>query len=204
MELRHFRREPQALEEWAEETILLSAEYGIAYFHARAISHQGWVLVEQGEVEQGIAEMRRGLDAVRATGSLMYLPMELTRMARAHAKLGQTEEGLTLLKEAQAAANRSGERYYEAEIHRLKGELLLAQGDEGEAEASLKRAVEVARQQKAKSLELRATVSLCRFWQERGRREEAGEMLAGIYGWFTEGLDTPDLQEAKALLQELS
>jgi adenylate cyclase len=204
MELRHFRREPQALEEWAEKTISLSAEYGIAYFHARAISHQGWVLVEQGEVEQGIAQMRRGLDILRASGSLMYLPMELTRMARAHVKLGQTEEGLTLLKEAQAAANRSGERYYEAEIHRLKGELLLAQGDEGEAEASLKRAVEVARQQKAKSLELRATVSLCRFWQERGRREEAGEMLAGIYGWFTEGLDTPDLQEAKALLQELS
>jgi predicted ATPase len=98
----------------------------------------------------------------------------------------------------------TGERYYEAEIHRLKGELLLMQGDEAEAETSFHKAIEVARRQSAKSWELRATVSLCRLWQKQGKVDEARQMLAEIYGWFTEGFDTPDLQEARALLEELS
>jgi predicted ATPase len=96
------------------------------------------------------------------------------------------------------------ERHWEVELYRLKGELLLMQGDDAEVEASLQKAIEVARCQSAKSWELRATVSLCRLWQEQGRMDEARQMLAEIYGWFTEGFDTPDLQEAKALLEELS
>ena len=123
-------------------------------------------------------------------------------MAEAYGKLGQAEEGLALLAEALASAYSSGERYYEAELYRLKGELLLMLGDEQEAEASFFEAIEVARQQSAKSWELRATVSLCRLWQKQGKRE-AGQLLAEVYNWFSEGFDTPDLIEARALLDEL-
>ena len=111
---------------------------------------------------------------------------------------------LSVLAEALAQVEKTDERYYEAELRRLKGELLLMQGVETEAEASFHKAIEVARRQQAKSWELRATVSLCRLWQEQGRMAEARQMLAEIYGWFTEGFDTPDLQEAKMLLEELS
>jgi predicted ATPase len=108
------------------------------------------------------------------------------------------------LAEALATRNRTGERFYEAEVHRLKGELLLMQGNEAEAEASLHKAIEVARQQQAKSWELRAAMSLSRLWQSQGKREEAHQLLAEIYDWFTEGFDMRDLKEAKALLEELS
>jgi predicted ATPase len=132
-------------------------------------------------------------------------PHFLALLAEAYGKAGQAEEGLSVLAEALALAHSSGERYYEAEMHRLRGELLLMQGEaEAEAEACFSRAIEVARRQQAKSWELRATVSLCRLWQEQGRIDEARQMLAEIYGWFTEGFDRPDLQEARALLEELS
>nr|NIO71038.1 tetratricopeptide repeat protein [Anaerolineae bacterium] len=124
--------------------------------------------------------------------------------AEAYGKAGQAEEGLSVLAEALALVEKTGERYYEAELRRLKGELLLMQGDEAEAEASFDKAIEVARRQQAKSWELRATVSLCRLWRKQGRVDEARQMLAEIYGWFTEGFDTADLKEAKALLEELS
>jgi adenylate cyclase len=202
--LRYFRREVDALEASVEETVSVCEEYGIPYFHAMAKAHRGWVLVQQGEAEEGISLMRSALDALQATGNLMYTPMELTRLAEAHGELGHTEQGLTLVAEAMEVARSTEERYYEPEMHRVRGELMLAEGDEDAAEGSFEEAVQVARQQQARSLELRATVSLCRLWHEQGRREEAREMLSGIYGWFTEGFDTPDLQEAKALLQALS
>jgi len=139
------------------------------------------------------------------------LPGILCSLVEAQAKAGHPEEGLTTLAEALALVEQTAERHWEAELYRLRGELLLMQGDDAEAEASLHKAescfqhaVEVARRQRAKSWELRATVSLCRLWQKQGRMDEARQMLAEIYGWFTEGFDTPDLQEAKALLEELS
>ena len=204
MEVHHCRREIEALEGWAEATISLSAEYGIPYFHSRGISHQGWVLVEKGKVQKGLAQMRHGLQAMKATGNRMYVPMELARIGEAHGRLGERQEGLAALSEALELAHETGERYFEAEIHRLRSEMVLAAGDEAGAEASFQRAIEVARQQDAKWWELRAAVSLCRLWQEQGKREEARRTLARIYGWFTEGFDAPDLMEAKELLSELS
>ena len=127
-----------------------------------------------------------------------------------YGKAGQAEEGLAALAEALTVVDKSGERFYEAELYRLKGTLTLQSQVQGpksqveEAEACFHRAIEIARRQQAKSLELRAAMSLARLWQQQGKKEEARQMLAEIYGWFTEGFDTKDLQEAKALLEELA
>ena len=156
--------------------------------------------------------MRQGLATWQAMGTGMQRSHLLALLAETYGSAGQIEEGLNVLAEALAFVQSSSERYYEAELHRLKGELLLMQGgDEAEAEADLhqaeswfQHAIDVARRQQAKSWELRATVNLARLWQEQGRIDEARRMLAEVFGWFTEGFDTPDLQEAKALLEELS
>jgi predicted ATPase len=128
----------------------------------------------------------------------------LALLVEACAVAGQATEALSVAAEALAFVEHSGERYYEAEIHRLKAELLLMRGDESAAEASLLKAIEVARRQQARSWELRATVRLCRLWREQDRGEEARQRLDEIYGWFTEGFDTLDLREARVLLQDLS
>jgi predicted ATPase len=167
--------------------------------------------MEQGRGEEGIAEMRRGLTAFRATGAEIALPYFLTRLAEASWKAGQAEEGLSALAEALTLMDKTGERMYEAELYRLKGELVLARSSsEGlasrvqkEAEACFLKAIEIAQRQQAKSLELRATMSLSRLWQHQGKKAEARQLLSEIYGWFTEGFGTRDLQEAKALLEEL-
>ncbi len=155
--------------------------------------------------------MRQGLAAARATGVELGRPADLAQLAAACGKAGQTEEGLTVLAEALAVVDETGERVYEAELYRLKGELTLAQSSVQslesrvkEAEACFLKAIEIARRQQAKSLELRATMSLARLWRQQGKQKDAHQMLAEIYGWFTEGFDTADLQEAKALLEELS
>jgi predicted ATPase len=148
--------------------------------------------------------MREGMVAMQSEGVRCYLPGVLRSLAEAQAKAGHPEEGLTTLAGALALVEQTEGRHWEAELYRLRAELLLMQGDDAEAEASFRRAIEVAQRQQAKSWELRATVSLARLWQEQGRIDEARQMLAEIYGWFTEGFDTPDLQEAKALLEELS
>jgi predicted ATPase len=151
----------------------------------------------------------------RATGSRLTNSIHLSILAETYGRMGQVEEGLTTLDEALAIAHRGGEHFYEAEIHRVRGGLLLrciepvemmrAEAKaEAEAERCFQHAIEVARKQQAKSLELRAAMSLSRLWQKQGKREEARQLLAAIYGWFTEGFDTPDLKEAKALLEELS
>jgi predicted ATPase len=142
--------------------------------------------------------------AMQSEGVRCYLPGVLRSLAEAQAKAGQPGEALTTLAEALALVEETDERYFEAELYRLKGELLLAQGDDAGAEASLQKAVEVARRQSAKSWELRATTSLARLWQKQGQTDEARQVLMQIYGWFTEGFDTPDLKEAKALLDELT
>ncbi len=174
---------------------------------------RGWVLAEQGQEEKGIAQMVQGLAAYRATGAELRRPYYISLLAEAYGKEGQAEEALNTLAEALDTVNKSGERWYEVEMYRLRGELLLKskiQGSESEvqrlpeAESCFRQAIEIARQQSAKSLELRAVMSLSRLWQQQGKNDEARQMLAEIYSWFTEGFDTADLKEAKALLEELS
>jgi len=152
-----------------------------------------------------MAQMQQGLAAWRATGAEVFRPYGLALLAEASAKVGQREEGLTLLAEALAVTNDTGERRWEAELYRLKGELLLVHSAEqhAEAETCFRQALDIARHQQAKSWELRAAISLARLWQHQGKRATARQMLAEIYGWFTEGFDTADLQEARALLEEL-
>jgi predicted ATPase len=201
-----FRREVQAVQERAEALMKLCREQGFPHWLAYGTILQGWALSEQGEGAEGIAQMRQGLVARRATGAKLHLPYFLSLLAEAYGKLGQPEEGLTALFEALSIADNTGQRYWEAEPHRRKGELLLMQQGQKmeEAEECYRKALHIARRQKAKSLELRAATSLSRLWQQLGKQEEARQMLADIYGWFTEGLETADLQEAKALLEELA
>ena len=150
--------------------------------------------------------MQQGLAAWRATGAEAVTPYILALLAEVYAKAGQREAGFTRLAEALAVVNATGERRWEAELYRLKGEGLLAHttGHDTEAETCFRQALDIARHQEAKSLELRAAVSLSRLWQHQGKRVEARKLLAPVYGWFTEGFDTADLQEAKALLEELA
>ena len=154
--------------------------------------------------------MRQGIAMERAIGVGAGLPYYLALLAEAYGKAGQAEEGLLVLTEALALVNKTGERYYEAELYRLKGELTLQSESQSlesrtrEAGACFLKAIEIARKQQAKSLELRAVMSLVRLWQQQGKQKEAHEMLAAVYNWFTEGFDTKDLQEAKALLDELA
>jgi predicted ATPase len=207
--LHQLRREGQAAQERAEAAMTLATEQGFAEWLGAGSVLRGWVLVEQGQGEEGIAQMRHGLTAFQAVGIEVIRTIILSHQAEAYGKAGQAEEGLTVLAEALAVVDKTGERIYEAELYRLKGTLTLQSKVQGpksrveEAEGCFLKAIEIARRQQAKSLELRATVSLAQLWQQQGKREEARQMLAEIYGWFTEGFDTKDLQEAKALLEEL-
>jgi len=201
-------------QERAEAGIALATEHGFTVLLAQGTIFRGWALAEQagepeagqGQREEGIAQMRQGLEVWRATGARVFRPYGLALLAEAHAQIDQIEEGLTLLVEALAVAHDTGERRWEAELYRLKGELLLrhAAGHDAEAEGCFHQALDVARQQQTKSLELRAAVSLSRLWQQQGKRIEARALLAPVYGWFSEGFDTADLQEAKALLDALA
>jgi predicted ATPase len=147
--------------------------------------------------------MHEGLAALRATGAELFRPYLLALQAEACGSGGQIEAGLDALEEALVAADQHAERFYEAELYRLQGELLLRSRLQVEAEACFQRALDIARQQRAKSLELRAAMSLSRLWQHQGKRSEARQLMGEIYHWFTEGFDTDDLQDAKALLDEL-
>ena len=163
----------------------------------------------QGQSEAGIEQMRHGLAALRSTDAKRALPYYLALLAEGYGAVGQTDEGLCVLAEAFAEVATTAERRWEAELYRLQGELLLrAQGSRRKAErtpeACFRQALAVARQQQAKALELRAAVSLSRLWQQQGKRDAARQLLAEIYGWFSEGFDTRDLQEAKALLEQLA
>jgi predicted ATPase len=160
----------------------------------------------QGQGEEGMAEVRRGVSAYRTTGAALLVPYFCTLLADVSGDLGHPEEGLQALAEACTLVEQQELHYWEAEVCRLRGVLLLRQPGtpQAEAEAWLQRALDVAHRQQAKSLELRAAMSLSRFWQQQGKRAEAYEILAPIYSWFTEGFDTADLQEAKALLAALA
>jgi TOMM system kinase/cyclase fusion protein len=202
----HDRREVQMAQERAEELLALSTEQGFALWVASATIMRGWVLVEQGQGEEGIAQIRRGLNAWQATGAELTRPYFLSLLAEVYGKTGQAEEGLSVLAEALGIVHKTGQRIGEAELYRLKGELLLTQAapDEHQAETCFHQAINVARRQQAKSLELRAAISLSRLWQRQGKCEEARQILSEIYRWFTEGFDTADLQEATVLLEAVS
>ncbi len=203
----HLRREGPAVQERAEALIALSSEQGFTAFVAWGTMLRGWALVEQGEVEEGMAQTRQGLAALRATGVEVIQVQWLLLLAEVYGKGGQDDEGFTVLAEALAMVRKNGTLVREAELYRLKGELTLQQSSVqrlgSEAEEYFLKAVEIARKQQAKSLELRAVMSLSRLWQQQGKKEEARQLLAEIYGWFSEGFDTKDLQEAKVLLQDL-
>jgi predicted ATPase len=200
------RGEVQAAQERATAAIVLCTEQEFAHYLARGRILRGWTMAEQGQGAEGLAQMRQGLTAYQATGAEVFRPYYLAFLTEAYGKVGQAEEGLTVLAQALVAVHKTGERLYEAELYRLKGELLLVRSAENheEAEASFQQALLVACQQQAKSLELRAAMSLGRLWQHQGKRQEAYDLLAPIYAWFTEGFDTADLQEAKALLDALA
>ena len=199
------RREVQATYTQAEATIQLSTEQGFALWVPSETFLRGWALVQQGQRAEGMAQMRQGVAAWRATGAEADRPYFSTLLAEAYGQAGQVDDALALLEEALVVIHTHEEMCWEPEVYRLKGELLLKQGlsAEQEAETCFYHALNVARQQQAKSLELRAAMSLARLWQQQGKRAEARDLLAPIYGWFTEGFDTADLQEAKVLLEEL-
>jgi predicted ATPase len=188
--------------EWAEEALRLATEYGFPELVGHARELRGWALGRQGALRQGIEEMHCGFVAVEATGAAFTKPNLLVALAEVQGAIGQVAEGLNTLAEALTVADKTGERCYEAELHRLKGEL--SPDPQAEAEASFRRALEIARCQQAKSLELRVATSLARLWHEQGKKAKAWQLLSEIYGWFTEGFDRKDLQEAKALLDRLS
>ena len=172
---------------------------------AQGTSFREWALAMQGQGEEGLVQERQGLAAWRATGAAMRVPYFCTLLADVSAHLGHTEDGLQALAEAHTLMEQHEDRWWEAEVSRLRGVLLLRQTmpQQAEAETWLQRALDVARRQEAKALELRAAMSLGRLWQQQGKQAEARELLAPIYGWFTEGFDTADLQEAKVLLEAL-
>jgi TOMM system kinase/cyclase fusion protein len=205
--LHQVRGEGAATQELAETLITLCTEQGVPYWLAGGRVLQGWVLAERGQVEDGMTQMCQGLAAWHATGAEIILPYHLSLLAETHGRRGQAAEGLRVLTEALSLMQHHEEHWWEAELHRLRGALLL--GQEGakqkavEVEQCFQQALDTTRRQEAKSLELRAAMSLSRLWQQQGKRTEAYELLAPIYGWFTEGFDTADLQEAKALLDEL-
>jgi predicted ATPase len=220
--LHRLRQERQTMQARAEETMTLATEHGFPFFAVQGSILQGWTLAEQGQTEAGIAQMRQGLAALQIMGAKSTRPYNLALLADAHGQARQAPEGLSVLAEALAMVHENEERWYEAELYRLKGELTLQQFQvsgsqfqvadlqplapdfQTEAEECFLKAIDIARRQQAKSLELRAVMSLSRLWQQQGKKEEARQMLAEIYGWFTEGFDTTDLQEAKTLLETLS
>ena len=201
-----YRREVRAAHAQAAAAMTLATEQG---FFAERVAWgtvlHGWALAMQGQGEAGLAEMRQGLAADLATGSKSWQPYLLGLLAEAYGAGGHPDAGLTALAEALAVMDDTGLRYYAAELYRLKGALLLPQAvpDAAQAETCFHQALDIARQQQAKSFELRAATSLARLWQSQGKRQEAYDLLAPVYQWFTEGFDTADLQEAKTLLDQL-
>ena len=190
----------------AEQTVSLASEHGFSFHLAWGLIYRGWSMSAFGEPEKGYGLIARGLSMHRATGSVACTAQALTMLAQACNRLGRTTEGLDHLIEAERIIETANDCYYEAELHRVRGDLLNSNGDVAGAELSYQQAIVIAKRQSAKMFELRASTSLARLWRGQGKREEARarELLAPVYGWFTEGFDTLDLKEAKALLEELA
>ena len=193
-----------ALNEWADEMLVLASDQGFPYFRAVGTIGLGWARIMNGDVTAGISLLRSGSTAYRAAGAEAYTPHHLALLAKACEIGGQIEESLTLLDDASQVVERTGVRWLASELSRHKGRLLHQQGCAEAAEELYRRALNIAIDQEAKLWELRAGVSLARLWGDQDRRAEARDLLAPVYGWFTEGFDTPDLKEAKTLLNELT
>jgi predicted ATPase len=200
-----FRREVPPTQEYAEAVLTLATEYELAFWRAYAMIMRGWASAVQGQGEAGGTLIQQGLDAIQAIGGELGRTYFLALLTEGYRHAAQVDKGLCTLAEALALVDKTGERFYAAELHRLKGELLLCQSsdNQSEAETCFHHALDIARTQHAKSLELRTVTSLARLWHQQGKRQEAYDLLASVYGWFTEGFDTADLQEAKALLDDL-
>jgi predicted ATPase len=190
----------------AAEDVALANEIGSLFWAAFGTTAQGFVSALTGKVSDAVQTIASGLAALRPTGTRMWLPLYLSSLAGAYAELGQFDDAWRCVDEAMTAVEKTKERWFEADIQRMAGEIALQSPDPdaAKAEAYFERALSVARAQQAKSWELRATMSMARLWRNQGKRDEARDLLAPVYGWFTEGFDTLDLKEARALLDELS
>jgi predicted ATPase len=189
--------------EWVERLVAVTTELGFPYWGSVGAIIHGWVKVKNGDVAKGISYMRSGLAAYRATGAELWMPHYIALMTGAREVAGQVEEASALLDEALQIVERTGERWFAAELNRHKGELLVLQGHAEAAEELYHKALSIAEEQGAKLWELRAAASLARLWRDQGHPAEARDLLGPIYDWFTEGFDMPDLKEAKALIDEL-
>jgi len=203
--LHQVRDEPRIVRERASAMLSLTVDHNYPIWQANAKALHGWALAATGAREAGITQMRQGISEINALGVLLHQPSMIGMLARAYNDAGRSDDALASLGEALAVVGKTGERWFEAELCRLKGETLLTSSrpDPAEAESSLQRALAVAREQGVKFWELRAAVSLARLWRDQRKPTEARGLLAPVYGWFTEGFDTPDLKNAKALLDEL-
>jgi predicted ATPase len=189
-----------------DELIALADEKGATLWKAGGTLARGWILALTGKPSDAVQTITRGLAAYQFTGTTVFAPLWLSCLTRAYAELGQFHNAWRSIGEAIATIEATKERWCEADIHRITGELALTspEPDTAKAQASFERAISVAREQQAKSWELRAAVSMARLWRDQGKRAEARDLLAPVYGWFTEGFDTRDLKEARALLDELA
>jgi len=190
----------------ADELVTLADEKGSLYWKAFGVWIKGWLFALIGDAVEAAHTLTSGMGAWRSTGATLISPIQLSGLAAAYAELGQIDDAWRRIGEAMQAIETSGERWFEAEVNRIAGEVALKspEPDAGKAEAYFNRALDVARKQQAKSWELRAAMSMARLWRDQGKRQQARELLAPVYGWFTEGFDTRDLKEAKALLEELA
>jgi predicted ATPase len=200
--LHQFRRDPEMVLQCIGSAEVLAAEKRFAFPLDPRVP-RGWALLVSDGIAAAVASFRAALADRQKHGATQYGPYSLTLFAEVLAHSGDHDGALAALADATAIAEESGERWWKAELHRLTGTVLLAQNKLDEGQASLQQAIRIAQAQQAKSLELRAAVSLARLWGEQGRRGEASDLLAPVYRWFTEGFDTADLKEAKALLAEL-
>ena len=198
-----FAGDDVALGEQSEQLVAVASEHGFPVFGAMGTIHRGWVKAKKGNVAEGISLLRNGITAFRATGTDMWTPHTTTLLAKACEVAGQVEEALARLDDASRIADTTGASWFAAELNRHKGELLLRQGHIEAADELYGKALSIAREQEAKMWELRAAVRLARLWGDQGRHTEARDLLAPVYGWFIEGFGTPDLKDAKALLDEL-
>jgi predicted ATPase len=190
----------------AEEVIALAEQKGTVFWNALGMLGQGSALALTGKGSEAAPVITAGLTALQATGAATFVPWHLTYLARAYMSAGQFADAWRCIREALAAMENTRDKWFEAEVHRMTGELALAspEPDAVKAQAQFEQALDVARHQQAKSWELRAAMSLARLWRDQGKVSEARELLAPVYGWFTEGFDTRDLKEAKALLEQLA
>ncbi len=200
------RQEQEAVQEMSEAGIAVTTEQGFAMFLAYGTLFQGWAMSQQKQSAEGLAKMHQGLDAIQGTGAAMQRPHFLGLLSEGYRASGKLDKALPILEEALTLVEKTSERYYEAELYRLKGELLrLSPSDcDIDAESCFQQAIQIAQSQAAKSWELRAAMSLARLWRSQDKRREAYELLAPVYEWFTEGFDTADLKDAKTLLTELA